>query len=102
MAIRLVLLAHHYRDDWEYQPAMLAEAEERLSRWRPAVALAAGPPAGELLARVRERLSDDLDAPGALAAIDEWAASAQAGGGTDPSAPGLVRDLADALLGVAL
>jgi L-cysteine:1D-myo-inositol 2-amino-2-deoxy-alpha-D-glucopyranoside ligase len=102
MAIRLVLLAHHYRDDWEYLPAMLAEAEERLSRWRSAVALDAGPPAGELLARVRERLSDDLDAPGALAAIDGWAASAQAGGGTDPSAPGLVRDLADALLGVAV
>ncbi|WP_049573267.1 cysteine--1-D-myo-inosityl 2-amino-2-deoxy-alpha-D-glucopyranoside ligase [Nonomuraea sp. SBT364] len=102
MAIRLVLLAHHYRDDWEYVPAMLAEAEARLGRWRSAAALAAAPPAGDLLAAVRERLADDLDAPGALAAVDAWAAEALAGRGTDPDAPALVRDLTDALLGVAL
>ncbi|GAA3161904.1 cysteine--1-D-myo-inosityl 2-amino-2-deoxy-alpha-D-glucopyranoside ligase [Nonomuraea roseoviolacea] len=106
MAIRLVLLAHHYRSDWEYTPELMAEAERRLARWREAVGLPSGPPAGDVLARVRERLADDLDAPGALAALDAWAEEALAGGGTgagaDPGAPGLVRDLADALLGVAL
>ncbi|MFG2074919.1 cysteine--1-D-myo-inosityl 2-amino-2-deoxy-alpha-D-glucopyranoside ligase [Nonomuraea maritima] len=102
MAVRLVLLAHHYRTDWEYTPAMLAEAERRLARWRSAVALPAGPSADELLARVRERLADDLDAPAALAAIDAWAEDALAGGGSDSAAPALVKDLTDALLGVAL
>ncbi|MEV4218314.1 cysteine--1-D-myo-inosityl 2-amino-2-deoxy-alpha-D-glucopyranoside ligase [Nonomuraea sp. NPDC049725] len=102
MAIRLVLLAHHYRADWGYVPAMLAEAEARLERWRSAVALAAAPPAGDVLAAVRERLADDLDAPGALAAVDAWADEALAGRGTDPGAPALVRDLTDALLGIAL
>ncbi|MEU4574328.1 cysteine--1-D-myo-inosityl 2-amino-2-deoxy-alpha-D-glucopyranoside ligase [Nonomuraea sp. ATR24] len=102
MAIRLVLLAHHYRADWGYVPAMLAEAEARLERWRSAVALAAAPPAGDVLAAVRERLADDLDAPGALAAVDAWAEEALAGRGTDPGAPALVRDLTDALLGIAL
>ncbi|MFI6601104.1 cysteine--1-D-myo-inosityl 2-amino-2-deoxy-alpha-D-glucopyranoside ligase [Nonomuraea sp. NPDC050536] len=102
MAIRLVLLAHHYRADWEYTPDHLAAAEARLARWRSAVALEAGPDAEDVLATVRERLADDLDAPGALAAIDAWADRALAAGGSDTSAPDLVRDLADALLGVAL
>ncbi|MFI7453284.1 cysteine--1-D-myo-inosityl 2-amino-2-deoxy-alpha-D-glucopyranoside ligase [Nonomuraea sp. NPDC049714] len=102
MAVRLVLLAHHYREDWAYTPDQLAAAEARLARWRAATALAAAPPADELLAEVRERLADDLDAPGALAAIDAWAERATAGQGTAASAPGLVRDLADALLGLKL
>jgi L-cysteine:1D-myo-inositol 2-amino-2-deoxy-alpha-D-glucopyranoside ligase len=48
---------------------------------------------------VRARLADDLDTNGAIAAIDEWVA---AGDGTDGSAPGLIRDTVDALLGIAL
>src|SRR5690606_18573850 len=102
MAVRLLLLARHYRADWEHTPDLLTDAEARLERWRAAVALPAAPPAGELLAEVRERLADDLDAPGALAAVDRWAGAALAGQGTDAEAPALVRDLADALLGVAL
>ncbi|MFZ0528899.1 MAG: cysteine--1-D-myo-inosityl 2-amino-2-deoxy-alpha-D-glucopyranoside ligase, partial [Propionicimonas sp.] len=34
MAVRLALLAHHYRADWEYTPAALAEAADRLRTWR--------------------------------------------------------------------
>ncbi|MEO3791925.1 cysteine--1-D-myo-inosityl 2-amino-2-deoxy-alpha-D-glucopyranoside ligase [Nonomuraea sp. B10E15] len=102
MAIRLVLLAHHYRADWEYVPELMAEAERRLELWRRATALPSGPRAEELLATVRERLADDLDAPGALAAVDAWASGALAGEGPDTGAPGLVRDLVDALLGVQL
>lgn len=98
MAIRLALLAHHYRTDWEWTSDQLAAAEERLARWRAAVARPAGPAGAAVLAAVRERLADDLDAPGALAAIDAWAAEE----GEDASAPALVRDVADALLGVAL
>jgi L-cysteine:1D-myo-inositol 2-amino-2-deoxy-alpha-D-glucopyranoside ligase len=105
-AIRLAALAHHYRDDWEWTDAGLAEAVERLARWRSAVSLPAGPDAGPLLAQARERLADDLDAPGALAAVDAWAGQALDGGGKGPDAdekaPALVRDLVDALLGVAL
>ncbi|MGN9840353.1 cysteine--1-D-myo-inosityl 2-amino-2-deoxy-alpha-D-glucopyranoside ligase [Nonomuraea sp. H19] len=102
MAVRLVLLAHHYRADWEYVPAMIAEAERRLAVWRSATRLASGPRADELLATVRRCLADDLDSPAALAAIDAWAAAALADNGPDPAAPALVRDLTDALLGVAL
>jgi L-cysteine:1D-myo-inositol 2-amino-2-deoxy-alpha-D-glucopyranoside ligase len=51
---------------------------------------------------VRRRLADDLDAPGALAAVDRWVADARIGVGRDESAPALVRQVVDALLGVEL
>ena len=31
MAIRLALLSHHYRDDWEWTDELLASAEDRLA-----------------------------------------------------------------------
>ncbi|PZG17796.1 cysteine--1-D-myo-inosityl 2-amino-2-deoxy-alpha-D-glucopyranoside ligase [Spongiactinospora gelatinilytica] len=102
MAIRLALLARHYRADWEWTGGQLTEARERLERWHRAVALPAGPAAEPVLAEVRARLADDLDAPGALAAIDSWARAAAAGGGTDDRAPALIREIADTALGVAL
>ena len=111
MAIRLALLAHHYRADWEWTDDVLREAERRLGRWRAAVAPAsaspgpASPAAEAVLAKARERLADDLDAPGAVAAIDAWAATVLGNtvpGGAAPQDAALVRDAADALLGVAL
>jgi L-cysteine:1D-myo-inositol 2-amino-2-deoxy-alpha-D-glucopyranoside ligase len=102
MVIRLALLAHHYRSDWEYTSADLDAAAARLEIWRAATALSSGPAADAALATVRERLGDDLDAPGALIAIDDWAASALGTGGGDAAAPELVRAIADVLLGIAL
>jgi L-cysteine:1D-myo-inositol 2-amino-2-deoxy-alpha-D-glucopyranoside ligase len=101
-AIRLALLAHHYRADWEWTDAVLADAQARLARWRAAVSRPDGPAADGLLAEVREALADDLDAPRALAAVDAWAVAQTAEGGTDTGAPGLVSRTVDALLGVAL
>jgi L-cysteine:1D-myo-inositol 2-amino-2-deoxy-alpha-D-glucopyranoside ligase len=98
MVIRLVLLAHHYRSDWEYTPDALAQAQGRLESWRRAVSAPAGADAAATLDLVRAALRNDLDAPAALAAIDDWALA----DGDEPAAPGLARDLADALLGVAL
>ena len=73
-AIRLALLAGHYRSDREWTDELLSAAQERLDRWRAAVALEAGPPAADLVQRLRTHLADDLDSPGALAAVDAWAA----------------------------
>jgi L-cysteine:1D-myo-inositol 2-amino-2-deoxy-alpha-D-glucopyranoside ligase len=102
MAIRLALLDGHYRADREWTGGRLRAAEARLDRWRRAVALASAPPALALLDDVRSRLADDLDTLGAMAAIDAWVDAALTDGGDDSAAPALVRDLVDALLGVAL
>ncbi|MGW4644832.1 cysteine--1-D-myo-inosityl 2-amino-2-deoxy-alpha-D-glucopyranoside ligase [Sphaerisporangium sp. NPDC004334] len=102
MAVRLALLAHHYREDWEWTGDQIDTATARLARWRSAVDRPAGPDAGPVLQGVRERMADDLDAPGALEIIDAWATRALAGEGEDPDAPALVRATTDALLGIAL
>lgn len=101
-AIRLALLSHHYRADWEWTDAVLVEAVARLERWRAAVSRPDGIAADALVEEVREALSNDLDAPAALAAVDRWADLQIATDGDDESAPGLVSRTVDALLGVAL
>lgn len=104
MAVRLALLDGHYRADREWTGGRLPKAEARLARWRAATALLAGPPAEPLLAEVRAALGNDLDTVSALAAVDRWAGSALEAPErhADPDAPGLVRRVVDALLGIAL
>jgi len=88
MVVRLVLLGHHYREDWDWDPAELEAAAHRLEAWRRSVE--AGAETARALAEVRARLDDDLDTPAALAALDQVAAG---GGSVQQGA---------ALLGVAL
>jgi L-cysteine:1D-myo-inositol 2-amino-2-deoxy-alpha-D-glucopyranoside ligase len=118
MAVRMAILAHHYRSDWEWTDALLAEAGARLARWRAALARAeAAAPAAynaepssaadEVLAGMRARLRDDLDAPGVLAVIDRWADRLLAAAPPritpeDVSGARLVKDAIDALIGVSL
>ncbi|HET8657739.1 MAG TPA: cysteine--1-D-myo-inosityl 2-amino-2-deoxy-alpha-D-glucopyranoside ligase [Micromonosporaceae bacterium] len=102
MALRLALMAGHYRTDRQWTDDLLKEGELRLARWREAAARPSGPSGQDLLARVRERLADDLDAPSALSIVDRWADAALAAAGSDPGAPELVASTVDALLGVRL
>ncbi|HME66758.1 MAG TPA: cysteine--1-D-myo-inosityl 2-amino-2-deoxy-alpha-D-glucopyranoside ligase, partial [Streptosporangiaceae bacterium] len=118
MAIRMALLAHHYRSDWEWTDAALADADARLARWRDALAhteaaASAGPDdapsaaAAETLAGVRARMRDDLDAPGALGILDRWADRLLADAPTritpaDVAGARLIRSAVDALLGISL
>lgn len=99
MAIRLALLAHHYRSDWEWYGGEIDEAEQRLAQWRAAVARPLAPSGEHLIAAIRLAMANDLDAPAALAAIDVWAADDT---GEDPAAGEAARAAIDALLGVAL
>ncbi|GAB3431483.1 cysteine--1-D-myo-inosityl 2-amino-2-deoxy-alpha-D-glucopyranoside ligase [Flindersiella endophytica] len=101
-AIRLDVLSHHYRDDWEWTQAGLDRAIARLERWRAAAARPAGAEGTKVLAGVRDALADDLDAPAALGVIDAWAEATLAEPGPDSDAPGLVSDVARTLLGVEL
>ncbi len=75
-AVRLAIAAQHYRSDWSYEARSLPEAETRLESWRAGSGRAGG--AEAVLDAVRARLDDDLDAPGAIAVIDEAATAGRA------------------------
>ena len=99
MAIRLALLAHHYRSDWDWTDADIVSAESRLSAWRAALPTASTQHAQQLVNVVRYSLANDLDAPAALDAIDAWASGWHQGDGSGSDA---VRRLLDARLGITL
>lgn len=66
MAIRLGLIEHHYRTEWEWDDELMPRNAARLEAWRAS----ADGAIGDVLDEVRERLDDDLDSPGAVAAVD--------------------------------
>ena len=96
-AIRLGILAHHYRAEWEWFDEDLQTAHRRLHAWREGIARASDDPldAHEVLAQLRQALANDLDTPVMLATLD-----AALDRGVDQ--PGLIADAAEALLGVTL
>src|ERR1043165_5910444 len=83
-AIRLAIIEHHYRREWEWDDSLMPRNAARLEAW-----CAAGE-GKAALDEVRAALDDDLDTPGALDAVD---AAAEAGHGVSEAA---------ALLGVEL
>ncbi len=102
MAIRLGLLDAHYRSDRQWSDQVLDDAAARLDRWREAMWLDAGPDSADTIARIRQYLADDLDTQRALSAVDAWVAQALQRRGTDTTAPTLLANAVDALLGVQL
>jgi L-cysteine:1D-myo-inositol 2-amino-2-deoxy-alpha-D-glucopyranoside ligase len=71
--IRLGLVAHHYRVEWEWNTNIMPDALARLQLWQ-SVSQDAGttnsPASQALLAEVRDALDDDLNSPFALQLID--------------------------------
>ncbi|KUL23068.1 cysteine--1-D-myo-inosityl 2-amino-2-deoxy-alpha-D-glucopyranoside ligase [Actinoplanes awajinensis] len=102
MGVRLGLLSGQYRTDREWTDEVRKAGEQRLARWREASAAPSGPSGAGLVAAVREALASDLDAPAALAVVDAWAEAALSGAGDDTTAPKLMAEAVDALLGVRL
>ncbi|MFN8024494.1 MAG: cysteine--tRNA ligase [Acidimicrobiales bacterium] len=86
-SIRLGIIEHHYRYEWEWDDTLMPRNRDRLAAW---TATAGAPDDASVLDDVRAALDDDLDTPGAIAAID---AAAAAGIGVGSAA---------ALLGVVL
>ncbi len=98
-AIRLALLSHRYSDDWEWFDGDLEDAERRLASWDAWAARTAtdddASTAADVVGRLRARVADDLDTPGAVAVVDTAIAAGTA------ATPELV-DLVDALLGIRI
>ena len=85
-SIRIAIIEHHYRTEWEWDETLMPRSSARLTQWVASV----GGTQSDLLDSVRACLDNDLDTPGALALID-----AAATAGVDVSASA-------ALLGVEL
>ena len=85
-SIRIAIIEHHYRKEWEWDETLMSRSSARLTQWVASV----GGTQSDLLDSVRACLDNDLDTPGALALIDAAAAD-----GKDVSASA-------ALLGVEL
>jgi L-cysteine:1D-myo-inositol 2-amino-2-deoxy-alpha-D-glucopyranoside ligase len=79
--VRLALLAHHYRSDWDWSHDDLERAAQRLERWRGAGAQSVMTPGA--LDVVRGHIDDDLNVSDALVVLDDEAAS---GRGVGPGA----------------
>lgn len=103
MVIRLALLGQRYSSEWEWTDALLEQAQERYDLWLAAVSGNGGPAAQDTLAAMRAALSNDLDAPQALAAVDAWAhLSLSNEYEPQEGAPGVISRAVNALLGVRL
>jgi L-cysteine:1D-myo-inositol 2-amino-2-deoxy-alpha-D-glucopyranoside ligase len=106
-AVRLALLAHHWRSDWEWDAAELKEAAERLSSWRAAYGQRPGPrPWGQPRASASRvgyapppGANGDLNGTGGGAAASTSAREASAG---DPAAAGGVGARLPAVVDEAL
>ncbi len=106
MAIRMTLLKQHYRSDWEWTDALLWESLDMLADWRRAVSLGAGASSGPVVEGVLAALADDLDAPAAVALVNQWVEATLGHGHiadtSDPKAGPVVAQLVDAALGLEL
>jgi L-cysteine:1D-myo-inositol 2-amino-2-deoxy-alpha-D-glucopyranoside ligase len=113
MAIRLNILSHHYRADWEWFDKDLQDAVERLSLWRDAFACESG--TADQSQEIFNFLVNDLDTPSAIDAIDSWASRTlisqkdyaqhedsqdNAAQALDPDSPESMQRTVDALLGI--
>jgi L-cysteine:1D-myo-inositol 2-amino-2-deoxy-alpha-D-glucopyranoside ligase len=99
-AIRIALMRHHYRHGFEWYDTDLEDGTALLHRLLAAAERATGPDPAPYAQRVRDALDDDLDAPRALEALDDFA-SAILSGGDDPRAHDVLCELGR-LLGVDL
>ncbi|WAC65937.1 cysteine--1-D-myo-inosityl 2-amino-2-deoxy-alpha-D-glucopyranoside ligase [Agrococcus sp. SL85] len=95
-AIRLALLAHRWRDDWEWHDDELEAAEQRLDRWAAWARVEGDDPSlvDSVVPWLRVTLAADLDTPAALQAIDDFVLRA-------PADEGSLAAI-DALLGIDL
>jgi L-cysteine:1D-myo-inositol 2-amino-2-deoxy-alpha-D-glucopyranoside ligase len=80
MAIRLGLIEHHYRTEWEWDDGLMARNEARLSNWKSVAQVGSSHGDIGLLADVRSALDNDLDTPTAVALVDAAASKGVAVG----------------------
>ncbi len=64
-AIRLAIIEHHYRNEWEWDDTLMPRNAARVAAWSASHKAESG-----VVDEVRAALDDDLDTPSAIGAID--------------------------------
>jgi L-cysteine:1D-myo-inositol 2-amino-2-deoxy-alpha-D-glucopyranoside ligase len=99
MAIRIALMAHHYRSDHMWGVSEIDEAAALVDRLRLNLSRVEVAPTSPIIELIVSAISQDLDTPRALAALKAWCDGCDAGyvGGS----PGELSRVLDDLLGLA-
>ena len=100
MAIRWALMKDHYRQDRMWTDELLVGAESELIALRSCLAQDDVAPTSDLIEKIVDALSDDLNTKGVISVLNTWVERTQAGD-TGGDAQSLVGAL-DALLGIKL
>ena len=100
MAIRWALMKDHYRQDRMWTDELLVAAESELIALRSCLAQNDVAPTSDLIEKIVDALSDDLNTKGVISVLNTWVERTQAGD-TGGDAQSLVGAL-DALLGIKL
>jgi L-cysteine:1D-myo-inositol 2-amino-2-deoxy-alpha-D-glucopyranoside ligase len=90
VVLRVALMSHHYRNGFEWSPTVLNPARELVARLRSATAGHGGADPRPYIAEVRAALDDDLNAPRALRAVTDLAATINRGGSNETAIEGLL------------
>jgi L-cysteine:1D-myo-inositol 2-amino-2-deoxy-alpha-D-glucopyranoside ligase len=100
MVIRTALLRHHYRSDHMWRNAELDEARDFLDELRLCLSREDVAPTDRTIEVVVSSLSEDLNTPAALSALQKWIEATNQGqtGGS----PGELSRAIDALMGIAI
>ncbi|HEV7200106.1 MAG TPA: cysteine--tRNA ligase [Candidatus Limnocylindria bacterium] len=108
-AVRLALIRHSYRAELAWTDGLVVDAAEVAARWTTAAARAGAVEPDSLpdevaagRAVVLDSLADDLDTPGAIAALDVLAGLALEPADVAAAAGWVLRDLATRILGLRL
>jgi len=104
-ALRLALMAHHYRSDWEWFDSDIDEGSSALNLLLWAASASTGPDPHPFVHQIHDALDNDLDTPAARTALLELAASIVSHDFSEaeasPAAPSALREAA-ALCGIDL
>jgi len=100
MVIRWALMSDHYRSDRMWSDEVLLQAQQSISLLRQAIARDVSAPTEELISLIVSAMSNDLNTPLIISALNAWSTETLSGSQGGNTAELIL--VLDALLGIAL